>query len=113
LVGYSAAILAFLGAVHWGLCMLTPQLNKVQIWNALGWGVAPALLGWLALLLATAGVPIWLVLLFLIGDLVLCRMVDGALLPMYPGAPAWYLGLRTRLTAGATVALALAFLAKL
>lgn len=113
LVGYAAVILSFLGAVHWGLCMLTPQLNKAQIWNALGWGVTPSLLGWLALLLATGGVPIWLVILFLIGDLVLCRMVDRVLWPMYPGAPAWYPGLRTRLTAGAIGALALAFLAKL
>jgi hypothetical protein len=34
--------------------------------------------------------------------------MDGALLRHYPAAPDWYLGLRTRLTSGALLALALA-----
>lgn len=97
-VGYAAVILSFLGAVHWGLALLTPQLTRPQSWQALGWGVLPALLGWLALLLAVAGLPIWLVCLFLLGDFILCRLMDSALWRLYPAAPAWYPSLRSRLT---------------
>ncbi len=113
LIGYGAVILSFLGAVHWGLALQTPQMSKSQAWNAYGWGIVPALLGWLALMMALAGVPTWLVLLFLVGDLVLCRLMDGALMSIYPAPPEWYMGLRTRLTAGGAVALLIALPAKL
>jgi len=105
LVGYSAVVLSFLGAVHWGMVLRTPQVTRTQAWNALGWGVVPALLGWLALLLAAAGVKMWVVLTFLIGDLVLCRLMDSNLLRMYPDVPSWFPSLRTRLTLGAIAAL--------
>lgn len=108
LVGYGAVVLSFLGAVHWGLVIRSPQLARAQAWNALGWGVVPALLGWLALLLAAAGVKMWLVLTFLIGDLVLCRLMDSNLLRMYPDVPSWFPSLRTRLTLGAIAALLVA-----
>jgi hypothetical protein len=108
LVGYAALILSFLGAVHWGLALATPALDKAQAWNAFGWGIAPSLLGWLALLLATAGVHLGLVFAFLLGDIAICRLMDGALLRMYPCVPAWYPALRTRLTIGASIALAIA-----
>lgn len=83
LIGYGAVILSFLGAVHWGLALQTSQMSKMQARNVYGWSVVPALLGWLALLMALGGVPIWLVLLFLVGDLVLCRLMDGALMSIY------------------------------
>jgi hypothetical protein len=104
-VAYAAVILSFLGAVHWGLALLTPQLDKWQSWNVLGWGVLPALLGWLAMMLALAGAPQWLVCLLLVIDFILCRLMDGILLRMFAEAPAWYLPLRTRLTALVVVAL--------
>jgi hypothetical protein len=107
-VGYAAVILSFLGAVHWGLALLTPQLTKPQAWNAFGWGVLPALLGWLALLLAMAGVRFWIVCLVLATDFLLCRRMDSRLLSQYPDAPAWYSALRTRLTLGVLLALAIA-----
>lgn len=44
LVGYGAVILSFLGAVHWGLALATPALDKAQAWNAFGWGIAPPVL---------------------------------------------------------------------
>jgi len=108
LVGYVAVILSFLGAVHWGLTLLTPTLSRVQARASLGWSVTPALLGWLALMLAGAGVRLWIVLVFAIGDLILCRVMDARLLPMYSGVPAWYPQLRTRLTIGAVIALLIA-----
>ncbi len=97
-VAYAAVILSFLGAVHWGLAFATPSLGKTAIWNSLGWGVLPSLLGWLALLMAMAGVPTWIVCAFLLADFLLCRLMDARLLPTYPATPAWYPPLRTRLT---------------
>jgi hypothetical protein len=108
LVAYAAVILSFLGGVHWGFALLTPGLARPAFRQSLQWGVLPSLLGWLALLMMFVGVRPWLVLLFLIGDFLLCRLMDGTLLRNYPAAPDWYLGLRTRLTAGASLALALA-----
>jgi Protein of unknown function (DUF3429) len=108
LVAYAAVILSFLGAVHWGFALLSPQLSRTLLRQSLFWGVVPSLLGWLALLMSFAGIAPWLVFAFLIGDLLLCRLMDASLLPHYPTAPDWYLGLRSRLTAGATLALAVA-----
>jgi hypothetical protein len=108
LVGYAAVILSFLGAVHWGFALLTPGLTRAQARQALLWSVVPSLLGWLALALALGGLPPAVVLLLLIADFVLCRLMDGALLRVFTTAPAWYLPLRTRLTVGACLALALA-----
>jgi hypothetical protein len=97
-IAYAAVILSFLGAVHWGLALATPQLDRTQTRHALGWGVLPSLLGWLALLLAMAGVKTWVVCLLLLVDFALCRAMDGALLRLYAEAPDWYRSLRTRLT---------------
>lgn len=111
LVAYAAVILSFLGGVHWGLVLATPNLDRARAWNALLWGVMPALLGWLALLMLMLGLPGWLVLGFLVGDFWLARLVDGSLMPTYAVPAQWYLGLRTRLTAIATLALAAAAVA--
>lgn len=73
LIAYGAVILSFLGAVHWGLA-LRPTADEQPFGPArLVFGVAPALVGWVALLLpdvfsltllalgvlATAGVEQW------------------------------------------------------
>jgi hypothetical protein len=109
LVGYAAVILSFLGAVHWGLALANPGLTKPQSWNVLGWSVLPALLGWLGLLMLLFGIPAAMVFAFLIGDLLLVRVVDGRLAPLYATpVPAWYLALRTRLTVAACAALLVA-----
>ena len=112
-VGYAAVILSFLGAVHWGLVMANPQLAKPQVRSALGWGVLPSLLGWLALLLATAGLPMWMVCVLLLVDFALCRVMDGTLMRQYPDAPRWYLPLRTRLTVLVMIAIAILLVASL
>lgn len=113
LVGYAAAILSFLGAVHWGLTLLTPKMTKAQAWNSLGWGVMPSLLGWLALVMTAGGLHPRIIMLFLLGDFLLCRLMDSALVRNYPDVPVWYLGLRTRLTIGVMIALAIALIAYL
>ena len=48
LLGYGAVVLAFLGAVHWGMAMAPGTRFQTQ---RLAWGVVPALIGWAALVL--------------------------------------------------------------
>ncbi|WP_237216726.1 DUF3429 domain-containing protein [Falsiroseomonas oryziterrae] len=51
LTAYGATILAFLGAVHWGLALAAPAAERSADWPRLGLGVVPALVAWIALLL--------------------------------------------------------------
>ncbi len=113
LVAYAAIILSFLGAVHWGVALAAPVPSAApQLARAfLVWGVIPPLLGWLALLLMFLGLALWLVLSLLIADLALARMMDGVLLRHHSSGLQRYLELRTRLTVGATLALAAALAA--
>jgi Protein of unknown function (DUF3429) len=111
LVAYAAVILSFLGAVHWGFALSTTGMPHPLLRQSLVWGVIPSLLGWLALLMMFAGVAAWLVFAFLIADLMLVRLMDGALLRQHLARPEGYLELRTRLTAGASLALAVALAA--
>jgi hypothetical protein len=51
LAAYGATILAFLGAVHWGLALRAPPAEQHAAALRLGLGVVPALVAWIALLL--------------------------------------------------------------
>ncbi|MGG5820849.1 DUF3429 domain-containing protein [Falsiroseomonas sp. HW251] len=51
LAAYGATILAFLGAVHWGLALRAGPAERGADWARLGLGVLPALIAWVALLL--------------------------------------------------------------
>ncbi|MBU8538163.1 DUF3429 domain-containing protein [Falsiroseomonas tokyonensis] len=51
LAAYGATILAFLGAVHWGLALAAPAGESQAAAGRLALGVMPALIGWVALLL--------------------------------------------------------------
>jgi Protein of unknown function (DUF3429) len=57
LIGYSAVILSFVGAVHWGFALRSsvPTLPEGAERSLLVFGVVPALLGWVALLAETLG----------------------------------------------------------
>ena len=103
LIGYGAVILSFLGGVHWGLA--APAGRPLQI----GFSVLPALVGWLALLVAiffAGGPALWLLVaafaILLPGDL----LVAGRGL-----APPWYPRLRVPLTLVVVACLAVAALA--
>ena len=48
LLGYGAAIVSFLGAIHWGLVMRDTALQSVAL---LVWGVVPSLGAWGALMM--------------------------------------------------------------
>lgn len=51
LIAYGAVILSFLGAVHWGFALRAPPEEQPFAPARLVFGVAPALLAWIALLL--------------------------------------------------------------
>ncbi len=94
---YAAAIVSFLGALHWGLAMRAQPGES----NAFVWGVVPALVGWVAALMpAGAGLVIQGVLL------VACYLVDRRAYPLH-GAAGW-LTLRFRLTVVASLSCLLA-----
>lgn len=94
--GYAAAIVSFLGGVHWGIGFMkaqsdiaaTPRFHFV-------WGVVPSLVAWLALMMPTyAALP----LLGLV--VVACYAVDSK---SYPAAGlGHWLPMRLRLTVVAT-----------
>lgn len=113
LAAYAAVVLAVAGAVHWGLALATPELAKRGAWRAFGWGAAAALLAWSALVGAAAGAPRALIFALLLADFLLARLMDRALLAQYARVPDWYAPLRTRLTIGASIGLALAIAATL
>lgn len=90
---YAVTIVSFLGAIHWGFAM---RHAPAQTW-LLVWGVAPGLLGWMALLTLPA-----LGSHLLAATLWLCFLVDRRVYPRF-GLQAW-LQMRLVLTAIASVA---------
>ncbi|NGX15075.1 DUF3429 family protein [Wenzhouxiangella sp. XN24] len=96
-IAYGAVILSFVGAVHWGTALASGSLRIMR----LAISVLPALLGWAALLLPSQGAA-WL----LLGGFVLLRAWE-ATPPVAATLPAWYRGLRTRLTVAVSVLLVL------
>lgn len=91
--GYAATIVSFLGGVHWGIGFMkgeaTPRFHFI-------WGVLPALIAWLALMMpAYAALP----LLGLV--LVACYAVDRRTYPS-AGLTQW-LPMRLRLSVVATL----------
>ncbi|MGY0197294.1 DUF3429 domain-containing protein [Leptothrix sp. BB-4] len=97
LMAYAAAIVSFLGGIHWGLGMRSTVPSPVPF----AWGVAPSLLAWFAMLLpAHAG----LVIAGL--SLVACYLVDRRTYPAH-GLGHW-MTLRFRLTLVASLSCFLA-----
>ena len=75
LLGYSASIASFIGAIYWGLVMSDAAKQSLPI---LAWGVLPSLLAWLALLAGSSlGLFIMAVLLWL------CYAFDRELYPRF------------------------------
>ena len=90
--GYAAAIVSFLGGVHWGIGFMkgeaSPRFHFI-------WGVVPSLIAWLALMMpAYAALP----LLGLV--VVTCYAVDSKTYPV-AGLANW-LPMRLQLTVVAT-----------
>ena len=96
--GYAAAIVSFLGGVHWGIGFMkgeaSPRFHFI-------WGIVPSLIAWLALMMpAYAALP----LLGLV--VVACYVVDSKTYPS-AGLASW-LPMRLRLTVVATASCVLA-----
>lgn len=102
LAAYGATILAFLGAVHWGLALAATPGDGSATAGRLGLGVLPSLLAWVALLLPT-GPGLWLLAVAIMGTAAVeawaCRR--GLVPPRY-------MQLRWGLSVGAASCLALA-----
>ena len=103
LLAYGAAILSFVGALHWGFAMTRLGLNDRQRTAAFVWSVVPALLAWLALLLLL-GTPRAAAVLLVAGFLT--HYWRDAQLARAADLPAWYLPMRLRLTTVACLCLA-------
>lgn len=102
LAAYGATILAFLGAVHWGLALASPPTERAATPWRLALGVVPALLAWLALMLPVA-FGLWLLAGAILGTAVVeAWACQRGLVP--PG----YMRLRWVLSAGAAACLGLA-----
>lgn len=99
LVSYAAAILSFVGALHWGFAMTLHGLSDGQRTGAFVWSIIPALVAWVALLAAPTVAVVLLVLGFVTHYWRDYRLVASADLP------AWYLPMRLRLTCVACVCL--------
>jgi hypothetical protein len=103
---YSATILSFVGAVHWGLAAAAPTaFARVQLVS----GVLPALVAWSALSCTSGTAQIGL----LAGGFVGVHFLDAAAEAARPTAavPPWYVGLRTPTTSAVLAAHCLAMYA--
>jgi len=87
LLTYAACILAFMGAIHWGIAMN----RDVNSWQ-LGLSVVPALVAWLALNISSS----WDYSILIIGFALLC--VVDSLATRRKHFPGWYPRLRIPLT---------------
>jgi hypothetical protein len=99
LVGYGATILSFVGALHWGIMMMTHTPDKLQRDFTYIWSVIPALIAWIAILL-----PVQLGANLLLSGFLVHYWQDTRLNKLKI-LPDWYLGLRLRLTAVASICL--------
>jgi Protein of unknown function (DUF3429) len=73
LLGYGVVIASFLGAMHWGMAMRNASSQSFAL---LGWGVAPGLLAWGALMMHPS-----IGLLLIAGVLWACFAVDRVMYP--------------------------------
>ncbi len=100
LIAYGAVILSFVGAVHWGIALTRTDLSDHHRNAAWGWSVVPALLAWVALLIAPVAAAVVLVVGFV------AQYLQDRRLARRSSVPAWYLPLRLRLTGVACACLA-------
>ena len=66
LVGYGAIILTFVGALHWGVAMVHPEVPERDRARLMLWSVIPSLVAWLALALPQLAGLALLAIMFLI-----------------------------------------------
>ena len=101
---YGIAILSFLGGIHWGVALTSPELTAEQIKRALIWGVVPSMIACCSKLQFGLG---FFVLMF---GFIVAYQIDKKLYVTYQ-MPQWFLLLRLRLTVVVVAALAVTLLA--
>lgn len=89
LTAYAAMILAFMGAIHWGVAMANTEDNNSKYFIG---SVIPGLIAWLALLIAQ-NYAIILLMAGFIGLIIYDWSVEKAQV-----LPDWYIPLRNKLT---------------
>ncbi len=99
LLAYGAVILLFLGGIRWGLVIV--KSDYTQLFSPLSLSVAPAIVGWIALLIPA---PAGLIVLALSFSALLLLDLRS------PAAPLWYGALRVPLSVAAIAALLLGLL---
>jgi hypothetical protein len=92
---YAAAILTFLGALHWGVTLASPSIVDGRAVTRMVWSVIPSLWCWIVTLY-----PLDTSLPLLFAGLLVALVVDWMLYRDTP-VPRWFLTLRTVLSAGA------------
>lgn len=102
---YAAAILTFLGALHWGVTLASPSIADGRAVVRMLWSVLPSLYAWVVTLY-----PVEMSLPLLFGGLLVALVIDLLLYRDTP-VPRWFLGLRMVLSAGALAAIGTSWLA--
>gem|GEM_PF-5975963 len=99
LLAYGAVILAFVGAIHWGLAMSADRPLAEPFYAS----VLPALVGWIALLMPPLmGLPV------LIAGFIAWRVWEHRAAPV--ALPSWFRRLRSVLTVGAVLGLSVGWI---
>jgi len=105
LLAYGAVILAFVGALHWAFAMATDARSGRPTAMMYWWSTAPALTGWVALLLGLLpGRGRAYGMLLLMVAFLIHYQQDRRLAQLIT-LPDWYLPLRRRLTTVASICL--------
>jgi len=102
LLAYSAVILCFVGALHWGVALVHPEMGDRERALLTAWSVVPALVAWIALAL-----PPLVGMLLMLTMFIVQLVADHVLVRHFSVTP-WFLYLRRRLTVVVVVCLALA-----
>jgi hypothetical protein len=102
---YAAAVLTFLGALHWGVTLASPSIVDGRAVTRMLWGVIPSIWCWIVTLYPT---DVSLPLLF--AGLLVALAVDWMLYRDTP-VPPWFLTLRTVLSAGALLSVGASWVA--
>lgn len=89
-IAYSAVIISFIGAVHWGFILKSQTVERAE--RLLAFAVIPSLVGWMGLL----GPTLFSLVVFAAGFP--CLYIYERHTKLRQLLPEWYMGLRLRLT---------------
>lgn len=102
---YAAAILTFLGALHWGVTLASPRIVDGRAVTRMLWSVLPSIFAWIVTLY-----PVRIALPLLWAGLLVAFIVDWLLYRDTP-VPRWFMTLRAVLTVGALASVGASWLA--